>query len=182
MRWRRTFFIVVVACLTCISCGQRRATWSLSEEAIDSLELATPTLIENGGFDAAPSDRCRAVLSLELPQTAFASSHSPSDIRARLTGATDVQFDCAGTCADTSVVCKLHHMVDSPDPQWAATGCVCDPQTLPPCRLIVKWGIGESSRRRIDHIGCGEETESPSCDLLFFATRQNLQIVCQASE
>ena len=181
MRWRRTFFIVLLAGLTCTSCGERRATWSLSQEAIDSLELAAPTLIEAGRFDAAQADRCRAVLSLDLPRTAFASSHSPSDIRAMLTGATDVQFDCAGTCADTSA-CKLHHMVDSPDPQWAATGCVCDPNTLPACRLIVKWGIGERSRRRIDHIGCGEESESPACDLHFFASRQNLQILCQDAE
>jgi hypothetical protein len=181
MGWRQTLFIVVLACLTCNCSGERRATWSLSEEAIDSLELTASTLIEDGPFDAAQGDRCRAVLSLDLPQAAFASSHSPADIRAMLTGATDVQFDCAGTCADSSA-CKLHHMVDSPDPQWAATGCVCDPNRPPSCRLIVNWSIGESSRRRIDYIDCGEETEGSSCSLLFFATRQSLQVVCQDSE
>ena len=159
-------------------CADRRPTWSLSDAAADSLALEAHTHFEPDPTETPAGGECRAILSLGLPNGVPQPVGQPTIDKAQLARAKNVRFECLGGC-DEAKPCKLQHTVESPDPQWATTSCVCDPSLLPPCRLTVRWTIGEETRRRIERVGC-EETGGPgSCGLSLSAKGESLQITCE---
>lgn len=170
--------ILLLAALAFNSCGDHRPLWSLSETAVTALELAPLTTITQGRVEDFADGSCQSVVKLRVPGNSPPPTLSSDEMRSVLAQAEAIRFECIGGCGETET-CKTHHIVDSADSQWATTGCVCDPQSPPSCRLTVQWAVGESSRRRIDRIACGGRADTPSCRLLFLQRGNDLQIACE---
>lgn len=173
--------LLLLTTLTSSSCGDRRPVWSLSTVAVEELGLDARTAIEDGSFGDPTTGNCRAVLRLQLSTEQLSESLSPEELKATLLLATDIQLECIGGCGSTES-CKTHHRVRSPDSHWATTGCVCDPELLEPCRLDLRWAVGDTSRRKIDQLVCGEPAAGNTCKILLFRDGTDLQITCESEE
>ncbi len=164
-----------------LSCADRRDVWSLSETAIDSLQLDSAILVP----DPPPTDdeslTCKAILEVQGPDVA-GSSLDTSGLREWMGRAKKVDLICRGSCG-SETNCKVHNLVAYVDAQSARTGCICLPKSPPPCRLLATWVIGKETRRRIESVSCGspEESEiSTECTLNVHRSQKGLSFTCEA--
>ena len=161
-----------------VSCTDDGPVWTLGEEALNT--AADVLRVENPAATAGEvRDDCRLILSLQLEDPVDASRLAGSPARITAENVAHVAVACRGLCPDGRA-CKFHHMIDSPDPDFASTSCICAPPAVPACRLSIRWALAENRRRVIEEIACGAPEEAPACGLASRLERDLLEITCRA--
>lgn len=168
---------VLVAALS--ACGEGPTVWSISEAALVEMKLGEMGAFDQAESDGTPPRSCQAAITLH-PADLASTALEPAHLESLLRGAPDLQLECLGRC-DPEVACKIHHTVVSPDPEFATTGCICDPQAMPPCRLTVDWVLADTGSRRIERVSCGSSLEGRACRFLLTRSSDTLRILCSAS-
>ena len=174
--WPR--FALTASLLTCLvlsaSCADDGPEWSLTDQALTAL-ADIPWTVSPATRSEGVYEDCRLILSLQLEDPVDTSS--PAGFPAGITAenVAQVTAECRGQCPDGRG-CKFHHMVESPDPDFASTSCICAPPAVPACRLSIRWALAESRRRVIEEIACGLPEEAPACGLAGRMERDLLEI------